>query len=216
MEWPYSKWFNFMNSFSESESLRSIFLGVVTERAGLDDRDKFTINLELPCGFNILDKTEKDLAAFVEILEKYGAKGRRKFLRLDTQNSKDVSGYLTSNGKLYSINIKDLSSAGFAITYKQEIMNLFQKNTKVSNLCLSIGRKSIVCSCIVFNTQPNQDGTAMSVLMLTNENPGSTKNYIRSYVIDSYVKNMDAMLSSMDSDVRRYDLPDNYAKLRMN
>ncbi len=170
-EFSYSAWFNFMKSFQDSSAISGIYLGIITDSATWEDKDKFIMNIKLPGGFNQFDKTEKFLTNFIKILDLNGAKGRRKYLRFDTRGAGDVSGYMTSQGKLYTINVKDISSVGFAITYKQEIMNLFQKNTLIRNLCISVGRKSMVCSCIVFNTQPNPDGTAMSVLMLTNENP---------------------------------------------
>jgi hypothetical protein len=103
---------------------------------------------------------------------------------------------------------------GFAITYKQELMNLFQKNTLIRNLCLSAGRKSMVCSCIVFNTQVNPDGTAMSVLMLTNENPESTKNYIRDYIFQKFDAKMNALIENVEKDDTRYNTSDEYSQLQ--
>ena len=184
-EFSYSAWFNFMKSFQDSPAISGIYLGIITDSATWEDKDKFIMNVKLPGGFNQFDKTEKFLTNFIKILDLNGAKGRRKYLRFDTRGAGDVSGYMTSQGKLYTINVKDISSVGFAITYKQEIMNLFQKNTLIRNLCISVGRKSMVCSCIVFNTQPNPDGTAMSVLMLTNENPEETKTYIRNFIFEN-------------------------------
>ena len=147
------------------------------------------------------------------ILDLNGAKGRRKYLRLDTRGASDVSGYMTSEGKLYAVNFKDLSSAGFAITYKKDLTNLFQKNTLIRNLCLTVGRKSMVCSCIVFNTQINPDGSAMSVLMLTNENPEETKTYIRNYIFEKYGLLMEALIQSVEKDLASYNQSDEYSKL---
>ena len=120
---------------------------------------------------------------------------------------------MTSEGKLYTINIKDISSVGFAITYKQELMSMFQKNTLIRNLCLSAGRKSMVCSCIVFNTQVNPDGTAMSVLMLTNENPESTKTYIRDYIFQKFDEKMNTLIANVEKDDTRYNQSDEYSQL---
>ena len=212
-ELSYSEWFNYMKSFADSESLKGIYLGVMTESAGWEDKDKFMMNIRLPGGFNQVEKTEKFLKNFIAILDLNGAKGRRKYLRLDTRSNADVSGYMTFQGKLYAINIKDISSAGFAITYKQDIMFLFQKNTHIRNLCISAGRKSMVCSCIVFNTLPNADGTAMSVLMLTNENPEATKSYIREYIFAKLDRDMDALISEVNKDSASYSSSDEYSKI---
>ena len=212
-EFSYSAWFNFMKSFQESPAISGIYLGIITDSATWEDKDKFIMNVKLPGGFNQFDKTEKFLSNFIKILDLNGAKGRRKYLRLDTRGADDVSGYMTSQGKLYSINVKDISSVGFAITYKQEIIDLFQKNTLIRDLCISVGRKSMVCSCIVFNTQPNPDGTAMSVLMLTNENPEETKTYIRNFIFEKYGRLMNSVIETVEKDTASYAQPDEYSKL---
>lgn len=213
-ELSYSEWYNYMKSFSVIPELQGIYLGIVTQSAGWEDKDKFLMNIRLPGGFTQIVKREKTLENFAAILDLNGAKGRRKYLRLDTRTERDVSGYLTSQGKLYTINIKDISSVGFAIIYKQELMPLFQKNTLIRNLCLSAGRKSMVCSCIVFNTQVNPDGSAMSVLMLTNENPDSTKIYIRDYIFQKFDAKMNTLIENVEKDDTRYNQTDEYSQLK--
>ncbi len=214
-ELSFSQWFNFMKSFSVSDNLSSIYLGIVSELAGLEDKDKFMMNLRLPGGFNMISKNEKSINRFMAILDLNGAKGRRKYLRLDTRENKDISGYMTFEGKLYAISLKDLSSAGFAITYKDTIVSLFQKNTLIRNLCISVGRKSMVCSCIVFNTQPVASGTAMSVLMLTNENPETTKTYIRNYIFEKLDEEMNAVINTSETESLNYIEPDEYSSLKV-
>lgn len=209
----YSAWFNFMKSFQFSQDISGIYLGILTDSATWEDKDKFLMNIKLPGGFNHFDKTETFLNNFMKILDLNGAKGRRKFLRLDTRGLNDVSGYMNSEGKLYAVNIKDLSSAGFAIIYRQELMSLFQKNTLIRNLSLTVGRKTMICSCIVFNTQSNPDGTAMSVLMLTNENPEETKIYIRNFIFEKYGRQMESIMENAEKDPASYSQPDEYSKL---
>lgn len=209
----YSAWFNFMKSFQFSQDISGIYLGILTDSATWEDKDKFLMNIKLPGGFNQFDKTETFLNNFMKILDLNGAKGRRKFLRLDTRGLNDVSGYMNSEGKLFAVNIKDLSSAGFAITYRQELMSLFQKNTLIRNLSLTVGRKTMICSCIVFNTQANPDGTAMSVLMLTNENPEETKIYIRNFIFEKYGRQMESIMENAEKDSASYSQSDEYSKL---
>lgn len=212
-EYTYSQWFNFMNSVNQSDFLKTIYLGILTEQNDWEAKDKFLMNIKLPGGFTVFKKDEKALQSFAAILDLNGAKGRRKYLRLDTKGARDVSGYMTFQGKLYSFDFKDISSAGFAIIYKKEIANLFQKNTHVKNLCVSAGNKSMVCSCIVFNTQINPDGTAMSVLMLTNENPESTRTYIQNYIFARNEMKMRDVISKAENDTDSYKEPDEYSKI---
>ena len=110
-EMSYSEWYNYMKSFSVTPALSGIYFGILTQSAGGEDKDKFLMNVRLPGGFNYIEKKEKFLQNFSAILNLNGAKGRRKYLRLDTREEKDVSGYMTFQGKLYTINIKDKSIA---------------------------------------------------------------------------------------------------------
>ncbi len=212
-ELSYSEWFNYMKSFSLSKALSGIYLGVMSTSAGWDDKDKFLFNIRLPGGFNHVEKTEKFLKDFMMILDLNGAKGRRKYIRLDTRGIDDVNGYIVHQGKLFTLGIKDISSAGFAVTFKKELSYIFQKNTHIRDLSITVGRKSMVCSCIVFNTMINADGSAMSVLMLTNENPETTKDFIRNYIFEKFDGNMKEMFGQLSLDYASYSEPDEYSKI---
>ncbi len=214
-ELSYSEWYNYMKSFASNKALSGIYFGIVSQNATWEDKDRFMMNVRLPCGFTIAQKKEKLLQKFTSILDINGAKGRRKYLRYDTRDERDVSGYMTFQDKLYTVNLKDISSVGFAITYKADLASLFQKNTLIRNLSISVGRKTMVCSCIVFNTQVNPDNTAMSVLMLTNENPESTKDYIRDYIFQKFDEKMNAQIKTVGSDTASYSQPDEYSQLKV-
>ena len=162
----------------------------------------------------IIENSTSSIKDFIEILEKNGARGRRKYIRLDTRNMRDVNGYLAHGDKLYSINIKDISSAGFAITYKQDIAPVFQKNARLTNLSITAGRKSQVCSCIVFNTMVNNDGTAMSVLLLASETPDSFRTFIRNYIFEKNNIALQNQLDAIKKDLTSYTDASEYKNLR--
>lgn len=213
-ELSFSAWFNFLKSFS-TDQLKSTYLGIISETAKKEDMEKFLMNIKLPGGFiNISNKTESLINQFSTILDLNGAKGRRKYIRLDTTNMKDVRGYLSYGDKLYSIDIKDISVVGFACTYKKELMNLFQKNMHLQNVCLSIGRKSIVLSCIIFNTFIAQNGNATSVFMFTNENSKSIIDQIREFIINNNIAQIEEIISTLPLDHTNYDSPDIYSTLK--
>lgn len=127
---------------------------------------------------------------------------------------KDVRDYLSFGDKLYSIEIKDISVVGFACTYKKELMNLFQKNMHLQNVCLNIGRKSIVLSCIIFNTFIAQNSNATSVFMFTNENSKSIIDQIREFIINNNIAQIEEIISTLPLDHTNYDSPDIYSTLK--
>ncbi len=213
-ELSYYEWYNFLKSFKNNPALESIQLGIVSEGVKTEDKGKFIANLELEGGFSIIENSTSSIQDFIEILEKNGARGRRKYIRLDTRNMRDVNGYLAHGDKLYSINIKDISSAGFAITYKQDIAPVFQKNARLTNLSITAGRKSQVCSCVVFNTMVNNDGTAMSVLLLASETPDSFRTFIRNYIFEKNNIALQNQLDAIKKDLTSYTDASEYKNLR--
>ncbi|MCR5189143.1 MAG: hypothetical protein K6C97_09425 [Treponema sp.] len=213
-ELSFSGWFNFIKSFSD-KSLNTIYLGIISETAKKEDMEKFLMNLKLPGGFiNISTRTEKLIKQFIEILELNGAKGRRKYIRLDTTNSDDVKGYVSYSNKLYDLKIKDISVAGFACTYKEELSSIFVKNLHLKNVCISLGRKSIVLASIIFNTFSNKDGTATSVMMFTNENDQSILNDIRNYITSNYLSKVDELVRIITPDYTDYESENVYNDLK--
>lgn len=213
-ELSFSAWFNFIKSFS-SEGLESIYVGIISETSKQQDMEKFLMNLKLPCGFiNINKKSDKLLNQFIDILDLNGAKGRRKYIRLDTTGRTEVKGYLSYQDKLYDINIKDISVAGFACSYKCEYLNIFKKNMHLQNVCINIKRKSLVVSCIIFNTFENKDGTATAVMMFTNENPIEMIQDIRAFIIEDYINKVDEVLKITSIDHNNYDEPNVYDDLK--
>ncbi|MCR4580635.1 MAG: hypothetical protein K5681_09850 [Treponema sp.] len=213
-EMSFPEWFNFIKSFSKS-NLKSIYIGVISETAKIEDTEKFLMNLSLPGGFIQIDKkTEKLIKQFADILELNGAKGRRKYLRLDTSTMDDARGYLSVQDKLFAFTVKDISVAGFACSYKADLINLFQKNLHLNNVCINIGRKSIVCACIIFNTFANPNGTATSVMMFTNENKPDMIREIRGFIIENYVKKVDEVCKNLSKDYENYSEPNIYYELK--
>ncbi len=213
-ELTFSGWFNFLKGFSD-KSLNTIYLGIISETAKKQDMEKFLMNLRLPGGFiNINSKPEKLIHQFTEILELNGAKGRRKYIRLDTSDMDDVKGYISYSNKLYNIKIKDISVAGFACTYRKELSKLFVKNLHLQNINISISRKSIVCACIIFNTFVNNDDTATSIMMFTNENKQEILQDIRKFITNNYLNKLNDVLKLITPEHTNYEAENLYAELK--
>src|SRR5574344_1201362 len=108
-------WFNFIASFEEDETLKSIFLGVVSEHARKSDKDLFLLKAKIPAGFVPLNKKIDDITETIKgVLEINGAKGRRQYVRASCANDKDAILLYTTDSKMYQMKLLDLSSVGVA------------------------------------------------------------------------------------------------------
>ena len=183
----FKQWFNYILSFREDPVLRTIFIGVVSERATTSDQQLFLEHLTLQCGFQIISSSTAILLKnFQKILELNGAKGNRKYIRLDCKDINVVSACFINDNKLYEIQINNISSVGFACTFDERSAPLFKENAVFNNISFTFGRTTIVCPSVVFRIM---DSTA--VFLFTNAMPLRYKEAIRKFIHTVLIKKFD-------------------------
>lgn len=211
----YKQWFNFINSFYDDEVLRTIFVGILSTRATASDSQFFLMNLPLAGGFNFIpEKVDKMLDKIVAILDMNGAKGNRKYVRLNCSNLNNVNAYFAHNSKLFSLKILNISSVGLACSYNSEVANIFQPNTVYNNISVTIGRKTVVCPSVVlrktdteavllFTTISNDDRTEIKQFIhttMTNVFADVKKNVIKD--LEVYSPDIDMKLVELRNSQR--------------
>ncbi len=79
----YEEWYNYIKSYEIDQKLDSIFIGVISNKANYNVREKYMMDLKLPGGFIMLNETIDITSNKIKgILEINGAKGRRKYIPL--------------------------------------------------------------------------------------------------------------------------------------
>lgn len=197
----FKQWFNFIFSFKDHPVLSTIFVGIVSERATSSDQSLFLENLPLPCGFQILGSISNAvlLENFRKIFELNGAKGNRKYIRLDCQNSKVVSACFIRENKLYEVIIKNISSVGFACTFDEKSAKYFKENAVFNNISFTFGRNTIVCPSVVFRIMENT-----AVFLFTSAMPLAYKEAIRRFVQSVLIKTFELKLKNYTMDFTKY------------
>ena len=214
------EWYNFIKSFKCDDTLKSIFIGVMSGYASTGERGKFLINLMLAGGFISLDQdSDKLVEQLTGILEINGAKGRRQYIRLNCANRNDINGYMAIGSNLFSFKIENVSVVGFACTYNKREMGNFEKNTIRNDISITIGRKSIVCPAVVYDTRLMND-QGFSVLLFTKGSPASNRTIIQNYIfsiLDTQFENVEKLAMpdytdytqevKEEGDLPEYELP---------
>lgn len=202
------EWYNYIQSFSEDETLKSIFLGVISARIRPADKEKFLMNLKLPGGFVMLGGPVAELFTTIKgILDVNGAMGKRRYLRLDCPNSDLVSGYLASGFRLYQFSIDTLSSAGFTCRMNTKMGFNFTKNMVIPNICINLGRRTVVCSAVVFEVRQTADST-VAILLFTKDTDKQSRIAIRNYIYMCLSEQMDLLIKNSKPDMDSYkELP---------
>ena len=198
------EWYNFIKSFEYDEELKSIFLGVISSRIRSTDRDKFLLELKLPGGFVMLGGPVAGVYNTIKgILTVNGAKGRRKYLRYNCSESKNISGYITRNMKIYPFRTNIISTAGVVCVFDAETSALIKKGAVIQNLFLNINRKTVNFSGMVYDIKPAKKGVYV-IILFTKETENSSKITVLNFIYENLKDKMDIDIYRAAGDTTNY------------
>lgn len=198
-------WYNFIKSFENDPTLKTVFLGIISTHATEAQVSKFMMNLKLPGGYvSLHEEPEALLKKFVGILDINGAKGSRKYVLLDCNGVYTVNGYIAYGTKLYDMHIEEISSVGISCSFDSSIGFVFQKNSILENVSLSLGRFSVITQCVVYEVK-TLNGKNIALLLFVKETPKEIKNSIRGYIFDILSKRMNDFIARGTADSVNYE-----------
>lgn len=199
-------WFNFITSFEKDESLKSIFLGIISERMKKPDKDMFMLKANIPAGFISLTGSLNDITETLQgILEINGAKGRRQYVRAQCAADKTAMLFYTSNGKMYQMKLLDISSVGSAVILPFQYKDLVQPNSIMREVTLTLGTKQVQLSTAVFAIKESEKFLTL-VLLFLKGTPYTVRSIIRDFVFDTLNKEMFSAITGEKKDDTNYNL----------
>ena len=202
----YHKEFRQGLTFEYDEDLKSIFLGVISSRIRATDRDKFMLELKLPGGFVMLGGPVAGVYNTIKgILTVNGAKGRRKFIRYNCSENRDISGYITHNMKIYPFKTNIISTSGIVSVFDKDTARLLQKGVRIQNLFLNVKRKNINLSGHVYDIKP---GTKVSyvIILFDGDMDANVKSSILGFIYDNLKLKMDFEIYRAPGDTTDYSV----------
>ena len=205
-ELSYDGWFNFILSFQNDEKLKTIFVGLMSAMIPNPVREKFMMNLSLPGGFINLNEVKG--AALIEniigILELNGAKGRRKYIRLDCDDSVSINGYFANQTQLLQVSIKNISSVGFTCYFPKSYGTALAKNMLVPSFSITLGRRSIVTPSVVYDIKSIDNNTNFAVLLFLKQVGPDDRKVIKNFIFEQLVTRFDNLIYANPPDVEDY------------
>lgn len=208
-ELPLRGWYNFIQSFEDNEKLKSIFLGAISARIRPKDREKFLMNLKLPCGFVSLTGNINEVYQNLSgILKINGAKGNRQYVKLDCKDDLVVTGYFAEKLRLYQFIVSNMSTAGIAIKMPISQGYNFIKNSVIENICVNIGKKTAVCAGLIFDVRII-DNVATAIILFTKQTPNDQRKSIRNFIFEKLQERFDLIQNNLNADNTNYlsDVP---------
>lgn len=197
------EWFNFVKSFEFDDSLSTVFLGVISAKANIVEKEQFIMKTKLPGGFIDLNKPIAEVFLTIQkILDLNGSKGRRKYVRLDYRGSNELTANCLVNQRLVDLVLNDLSSCGFAARVKSSMASLFVKDCDYV-ITLHLLRKDLVVKSKVFAIKPIENEVII-VFILDESIPYTINEEIRQFVFRTLQERMDEHLKSSMKDYTDY------------
>ncbi len=199
-------WYNFIASFQDDPSLKSVFLGVLSVKTKPKDQERFLMSLKLPGGFVMLDKKIEETKNQLEgILKINGAKGIRQCVRLELKDSKEVNGYFSLGSQLFSFRLVDISPMGFAAEMPARMAKYFKKGNFLNNVSITMGRYSFVCSINIYGVKLAGEQCILIALLVD----GTSKEVlqkIHNFVFENLDKRMKDIIASVNQDFTDYNV----------
>lgn len=197
-----SGWYNFVRSFEDDEILSTIFLGILSQRASKDDKQRFLLHATIPAGFLSLTSAFEDLTtSMVELLNINGAMGRRKYVRADCPVNK-AKAFAVIGQKNYSMNIDNISSVGMACTVAKN--QVFQVNMVLRNITLVLNHKEVKINGAILKVIPNGENFTL-VLLFMKVILHSTREIIREYIRKCLQTKIEALAINTTPDLTNYN-----------
>ena len=205
-EMSYDGWFNFILSFQNDEKLKTIFVGLMSAMIPGPVREKFMMNLSLPGGFLMLNeiKGQALIENVIGILELNGAKGRRKYIRLDCGDNVSINGYFANQTQLLQVSIANISSVGFTCYFPRSYGAVLSKNMVVPSFSITLGRRSVVTPSVVFDVKAVDENNYFAVLLFLIQVGPEDRKVIKNFIFEHLEERIKNLIYANPPDIENY------------
>ena len=205
-ELSYDGWFNYILSFQQDEKLKTIFVGLMSAMIPQKKRERFMMNLSLPGGFIMLNEVKGSalIDNVIGILELNGAKGKRKYLRLDCDESISINGYFANQTQLLQVTIANISSVGFTCYFPKSYGEVLKKNMIVPSFSITLGRRSIVTPSVVFDVKSFDNNNYFAVLLFLKQVGAEDRKVIKTFIFEYMEQRLNNLIYADPPDIDDY------------
>jgi hypothetical protein len=158
-----------------------INVGVLSSSSDEKIRDKYIDELKIKCGFMSLkfDMT-KAIHTILEILDKMNIKGRRKYLRANTESENVATINMPTGSGFVNGTIKDISVVGVSCTFEEDMT--LHKNMLLKDIQIRLQTMLLKVEAVVFGSRLDDGHEKVFVLLFTQRVDPDAKIKIRKYI----------------------------------
>jgi hypothetical protein len=184
------EWETWIRGLMATPETAGVDIGIVCSGDNEALKRKYLTQVRIKCGYTVL-KSDLNLAIkqIVEILNTVDAKGRRKYIRAETDHESNTTVNFPINGTFINGAIRDISVVGFSCAFKEDPE--LTKNSLFQDIQVKLQSMLLKVEGIVFGSRMEGD-TAIYVILFTQRIDPDVRTRIRKFIQSSLQAKMDA------------------------
>ncbi|MCR5763180.1 MAG: hypothetical protein K6G00_07360 [Treponema sp.] len=197
-------WIAFMKTFEDETILKTIKLGILSERIDQDYANLIFELCNIEAGITSLSgDLNKVLDIIKGILEMLGAKGRRNYVRYSCVNDKNVQMFWTHDNKMHQFKILDISSVTIAVRVPNTLSAPLHVSFTLDNAQIVLGTRVIPLRLVTYLIKDTPTGKI--AILLYHQNTSTTlKTTIKEFISQSLQKQIISAINSEAKDSTDY------------
>ncbi len=207
---PLLSWMAMVDSFSKDKLLSTTICGFLTENA-IKDSAKVLEVVHLEAGYNTTSGDEmKVLRVLQNILDVYGAKGRRQHVRCSCfKENAFVYFTLTDAGgnpSMFQMKIVDISCATVAVEVPDVLRGKLKVGIVFQSVIITLNGRQLNTGLKVFLMKKTEKDTEIAIFSYPSSLSLESKSCIRNFIFTTLQKNMDRSINGMFEDKTDYNI----------
>ncbi|MDR0877199.1 MAG: PilZ domain-containing protein [Treponema sp.] len=189
---PEKDWEAWIRGVMSDPETSRVGIGILSVKDDEVIQRKYINSVRVQCGYTVLKSDLKiSINQILDILKAVDAKGRRKYLRANTENETTTTINLPVNGTFVNGTIKDISVVGLSCAFTEDPELV--KNTLFKDVQVKLQSMLLKVEGIVFGSR--MDGLAkIYVLLFTQRIDPEVRTKIRKYIQQNFQSKMDLEL----------------------
>lgn len=207
---PLLSWMAMVDTFSKDKVLSTIICGFLTENA-IKDSAKVMEVVHLDAGYNTTSGDEsKVLRVLQNVLDVYGAKGRRQHVRCSCfKENAYVYFTLTDAGgnpAMFQMRIVDISSATVAVEVPEVLRGKLKVGIVFQSVIITLNGRQLNTGLKVFLMKKTEKDTEIAIFSYPSNLTYEAKTYIRNFIFGTLQKEMDRSINGLPEDKTDYNI----------
>jgi hypothetical protein len=189
---PEQEWETWIRGIMGDPGMANILIGIASANDNEVLQRKYVNSVRVQCGYvTVKSDIRNTMKHILEILNASEAKGRRKYIRVTTDNESMTTVNMPHNGVYVNGVIKDISSAGLSCSFTTDPE--LEKNSLCSDIQIKLQSVILKVEGIVFGSR--MDGLdKIYVIVFTQRTDPAVRVKIRKYIQTAIQAKMEAEL----------------------